>query len=91
MNVGKVNVKRELDKLNPNRDPMDSATDTLGYALNLENYKIGKELGYEANYESAEDRAKISSKISVLVNKSNYYLYKKVKRDIKVLLDTIEF
>ena len=60
-------------------------------SLNLENYKIGKELGYEANYESAEDRAKISSKISVLVNKSNYYLYKKVKRDIKVLLDTIEF
>lgn len=37
--VGKVDVMRQLDKLNPNRSPMDSAVDTGGWLLASESYK----------------------------------------------------
>lgn len=63
MNVGKVNVKRELDKLNPNRDPMDSATDTLGYALNLENYKNKLPSFKKLNYASEASDGKIETEV----------------------------
>ena len=37
-NVGKVEVMRHLDKLNPNRKPLDSAADTAGWLLAAESY-----------------------------------------------------
>lgn len=39
MNIGKVNVRKELDRLNPNRNPLDSAVDSLSNSINLLNYK----------------------------------------------------
>lgn len=38
-NVGKIEVMRHLDKLNPNRKPIDSALDTAGWVLATESYK----------------------------------------------------
>ena len=37
--VGKISVMRHLDKLNPNRKPLDSAADTAGWLLATESYK----------------------------------------------------
>lgn len=37
-NVGKVEVTRHLDKLNPNRKPLDSAADSAGWLLAAESY-----------------------------------------------------
>ena len=39
MNVGKVEVMRHLDKLNPNRNPMNTAADTSGWLMTMESYK----------------------------------------------------
>lgn len=39
MTVGNISVKRELERLNPNRDPMSNLLDTTGYVLNMENFK----------------------------------------------------
>lgn len=38
-NVGKIEVMRHLDKLNPNRNPVDSAADSAGWLLAAESYK----------------------------------------------------
>lgn len=38
-NVGKVNVMHHLDKLNPRRNPGDSAANTMGWLLAQESYK----------------------------------------------------
>ena len=38
-NVGKVEVMRHLDKLNPNRKPLDSAMDSAGWLLAQESYR----------------------------------------------------
>ena len=38
-NVGKVEVMRHLDKLNPNRKPLDSALDSAGWLLAQESYR----------------------------------------------------
>lgn len=38
-NVGKVEVQRHLDKLNPHRNPGDSATNTMGWLLATESYQ----------------------------------------------------
>lgn len=37
--VGKIEVFRTLDKLNPNRSPIDSAADTAGWLVAQESYK----------------------------------------------------
>lgn len=37
--VGKVEVFRQLDKLNPNRNPVDSGADSAGWLLAQESYK----------------------------------------------------
>jgi hypothetical protein len=37
--VGKIEVRKHLDKLNPHRSPSDSAADTAGYLLAQESYK----------------------------------------------------
>jgi hypothetical protein len=37
--VGKVDVMRHLDKLNPRRNPVDSAADSMGWLLATESYK----------------------------------------------------
>lgn len=37
-NVGKIEVMRQLDKLNPNRKPLDSAADSLGWLMATESY-----------------------------------------------------
>lgn len=39
VNVGKVDVIRLLDKLNPERSPFDSAAGTAGYMLSTESYQ----------------------------------------------------
>lgn len=39
MTIGNISVKRELERLNPNRSPVDNLLDTTGYILNMENYK----------------------------------------------------
>ena len=39
MTVGNISVKRELERLNPNRDPADNFLNTAGYVLNMENFK----------------------------------------------------
>lgn len=39
MQIGNISVMRKLDKLNPNRDPVDSATNTLGWLVATEHYK----------------------------------------------------
>ncbi len=39
--VGKIEVHRHLDKLNPSRSVADSAADSAGWILASENYKIG--------------------------------------------------
>lgn len=41
MNVGKIEVMRHLDRLNPNRDPGLSAADTSGWLMAAESYKNG--------------------------------------------------
>lgn len=37
--IGKIDVTRHLDRLNPRRNPADSATSTMGYLLAVENYR----------------------------------------------------
>lgn len=39
MQIGSINVMRKLDKLNPNRDPVDSAANTLGWLVATEHHK----------------------------------------------------
>lgn len=39
MQIGNISVMRKLDKLNPNRDPVDSAANTLGWLVATEHYK----------------------------------------------------
>lgn len=38
--VGKIDVRRHLDRMNPKRNPVDSAADTAGYLLAQESYKF---------------------------------------------------
>lgn len=38
-NIGKIEVRRELDKLNPNRSALDSAADSAGWLLAAESYR----------------------------------------------------
>lgn len=39
--IGKIEVHRHLDRLNPSRRPSDSAVDTAGWLVAQENYQIG--------------------------------------------------
>lgn len=61
-NVGKVEVQRHLDKLNPHRNPGDSATNTMGWLLATENYKYRlptpqAKVSMEAIHDRFEDDA----------------------------------
>lgn len=38
-NVGRISVMHHLDKLNPKRNPVDSAIDTAGWLMAMESYK----------------------------------------------------
>jgi hypothetical protein len=56
-NVGKVEVMKHLDKLNPHRNPGDSAANTMGWLLATENYKYRlPTFASKAALESLEDR-----------------------------------
>lgn len=54
MNVGQIDVMRHLDKLNPNRNPIDSASNTLGYFIATEaledSYNVGR--AYTPSWQS---------------------------------------
>lgn len=64
--VGRVEVFRALDKLNPNRSPMDSITDSSGWLLAQESYKHalpmpGKKLSMEALVDTSEPEGEFSA------------------------------
>ena len=74
--VGKIDVRRHLDKLNPNRRPMDNLLRTAGYMaaesansfyLDKDNYKLGLPTGFtetyvaEDNYFTPAERTTTSS------------------------------
>ena len=74
--VGKIEVHRHLDRLNPSRKPLDSAVDAAGWILAAENYQIGLPspskrvalesidgiLGYDPKVESSSGFGRDSAK-----------------------------
>lgn len=60
--IGKIEVHRHLDRLNPNRKPLDSAVDSAGWLLAQENFHLGlpsmkKKLALEAITDEPQETA----------------------------------
>lgn len=55
--VGRVDVMRHLDKLNPRRNPVDSAADSVGWLLATESYKDALPMYGVANMFALEAEA----------------------------------
>lgn len=53
LNIGRVEVMRTLDKLNPNRNPLDSATNTAGWLIATESLDADTPIVFGKTY--AED------------------------------------
>lgn len=79
INVGRVEVMRHLDKLNPNRAPMDSLADGAGYVLATEDLKHALPMNFsmeavgaraDDGHRSGAAGRKISDEITALTNLS---------------------
>ena len=70
--VGKIEVHRHLDKLNPKRNPVDSAADTAGWLLATENYKFALPTPQKYQQVSME---------SLSADEALYYADRKDRRD----------
>lgn len=59
MNVGKIEVMRHLDKVNPSRSPMASGIDTAGWLMSAESYKhrLPKPNSNRVAIEAEQDRS----------------------------------
>ena len=59
-NVGRIEVMRHLDKLNPKRSPIDSAADTAGWLMSMESYEHRLPMP-RTGYAAEAERARIES------------------------------
>lgn len=79
--VGKIEVMRHLDKLNPRRNPGDSAANSMGWLLAQESYRHGlpfidKMVALEANHDYASMTDVERDAMKIAISEDSYLLNK---------------
>lgn len=70
--VGKVNVSRHLDKLNPSRNPINSAVNSIGYLMAAENYSYKLPMYSENTALAMETRSEDIAESKLYLERQKY-------------------